>query len=196
MNYLAHLYLSGDSDEIMLGNFIGDYVKGKQYQHYSEQVQRGILLHRFIDSYTDTHPLVKEAGSYFRPAYGRYAGIVTDVIFDHFLAKFWADYASCTLRQFAKHVHAVLLSNFFQLPTRVQGFLPFLIQHKRLESYARIEGIEQSLHIMARRTSLPDRTREGIDVLQGYFPELHELFGRFFQDLVREVEEQHQIQIQ
>ena len=121
MNYLAHLYLSGDSDEVLLGNFIGDYVKGQKYLHYSDDVQKGILLHRAIDSYTDSHPLVKEVAGFFRPEYGRYAGIVTDVILDHFLACYWRDYSPYSLRQFAKHVHAVLLSNFFQLPTRVRN---------------------------------------------------------------------------
>ncbi|WP_163718404.1 acyl carrier protein phosphodiesterase [Mangrovibacterium lignilyticum] len=196
MNYLAHLYLSGEADEILLGNFIGDYVKGQQYRHFSNDVRKGILLHRSIDSFTDTHPVVKEAAAYFRPAYGRYCGIVTDVIFDHFLARYWRQYSPHTLRQFAKHVHAVLLANFFQLPVRVQGFLPFLIQHKRLESYARLDGIQQSLHIMARRTSLPDQTSQAMEVLERNFDELRELFERFFEDLIDHVESSSGIQIE
>lgn len=195
MNYLAHLYLSGDSDEVMLGNFIGDYVKGAQYLHYSAEVQRGILLHRAIDSFTDSHPTVKEAMAYFRPAYGRWSGIVTDVMFDHFLAKDWRDYSPYTLRQFAKHTHAVLLSNFFQLPMRVKGFLPFLIQHKRLESYARLDGIEQSLHIMAHRTSLPDETNQAMDILNSNFAELNELFESFFAELIAHAETNFQVRI-
>jgi len=196
MNYLAHLYLSGESDELMLGNFIGDYVKGQQYLRYAEDVQKGILLHRAIDSFTDAHPVVKEVAAFFRPAYGRYSGIVTDVIFDHFLARYWRDYSPYTLRQFAKHVHAVLLSNFFQLPTRVKGFLPFLIQHKRLESYARLDGIQQSLHIMAHRTSLPDHTNEAMTVLEGNFSELKELFERFFAELVLHAETRFDVHIE
>jgi len=195
MNYLAHLYLSGNSDEVMLGNFIGDYVKGQQYLRYAEEVQKGILLHRSIDSFTDSHPIVKEAAGFFRPVYGRYAGIVTDVVFDHYLARYWRNYSPFTLRQFAKHVHAVLLSNFFQLPTRVKGFLPFLIQHKRLESYARPEGIQQSLHIMAHRTSLPDQTNEAMEILDANFVELKELFERFFDELIQYAEETFQVQI-
>jgi acyl carrier protein phosphodiesterase len=195
MNYLAHLYLSGGSDEILLGNFIGDYVKGQQYLNYSEKVQQGILLHRAIDSYTDSHLLVKEAAAYFRPDYGRYAGIITDVIFDHFLARYWRDYSPYSLRQFAKHVHAVLLANFFQLPSRVKGFLPFLIQHKRLESYARIDGIQQSLHIMAHRTSLPDKTNKAIDVLEENFEVLHELFDRFMAELISYVTTNHSVEV-
>ncbi|PTN07234.1 ACP phosphodiesterase [Mangrovibacterium marinum] len=195
MNFLAHLYLSGDSDELLLGNFIGDYVKGRKYLTFSAEVQKGILLHRAIDAYTDSHPLVKEAADFFRPHYGRYAGIVTDVILDHFLARYWRDYSVYSLREFAKHVHAVLLSNFFQLPIRVKGFLPFLIQHKRLESYARVEGIQQSLHIMAHRTSLPDKTNQAMDVLETNFELLHELFDRFFVEIICYVEQQHGVQM-
>ncbi|WP_372775853.1 ACP phosphodiesterase [Mangrovibacterium sp.] len=195
MNYLAHLYLSGESDELLLGNFIGDYVKGQQYLRFSDEVQRGVLLHRAIDSFTDNHPLVKDAGQFFRPYYGRYSGIVTDVIFDHFLARYWLDYCPHTLRQFSKHVHAVLLSNFFQLPIRVKGFLPFLIQHKRLESYARIDGIQTSLHIMAHRTSLPDQTENAINVLETNFSELKDLFDHFFADLVKHSEESFKVEI-
>jgi len=196
MNYLAHLYLSGQSDEVLLGNFIGDYVKGQSYLRYAEDVQKGIILHRAIDAFTDQHFLVREAGNFFRPVYGRYAGIVTDVIFDHFLACYWQEYSPYTLRQFAKHVHAVLLSNFFQLPGRVKGFLPFLIQHKRLESYAHPEGIQQSLHIMAHRTSLPDHTNEAMDILHADFFVLKELFERFFAELVAYVEGTHGVNIQ
>lgn len=196
MNYLAHLYLSGKSDEVMLGNFIGDYVKGAQYLHYSDEVQRGILLHRAIDSFTDAHPTVKEAMAYFRPAYGRWSGIVNDVMFDHFLALNWQQYSPYTLRQFAKHTHAVLLSNFFQLPMRVKGFLPFLIQHKRLESYARPEGIEQSLHIMAHHTSLPDHTDQAMAILHNNFAELNELFESFFAELIEHTETRFGVRIE
>ncbi|MGD9931146.1 MAG: ACP phosphodiesterase [Mangrovibacterium sp.] len=184
MNFLAHLYLSGESDELILGNFIGDYVKGQQYLNYREDVQRGILLHRRIDSFTDHHSLVRQCARRFQPSYGRYAGIVTDVVFDHFLAKYWSAYSVYTLRQFSKHVHAVLLSNFIQLPSRVKGFLPFFIQHRRLESYAHADGIRQSLEIMGRRTSLPEQTDFAMQVLTDEFGLIRDEFEAFFSELV------------
>lgn len=195
MNYLAHLYLSGDSEEVMLGNFIGDYVKGKQYLKYKEEVQKGILLHRNIDSYTDKHVLVKQCAERFREKYGRYSGIVVDVVFDHFLARYWNEYSFVTLRQFSKHAHAVLLSNFIHLPTRVKGFLPFLIQHKRLESYAHLNGIQQSLEIMGYRTSLPEESEFAIQVLkESYFPIKAE-FEEFFSGLMAYVKSEFCIEI-
>ena len=188
MNYLAHLYLSGDSEGILIGNFIGDAVKGKQYLNYRDDIQKGILLHRQIDSFTDKHPLVRECSHYFRPYYGRYSGIVTDVIFDHFLASGWASYSSSSLSSFADHVHAVLLSGFFRLPSKVQWVLPFFIKHRRLESYAQIEGIRQTLEIMGRRTSMPEESGFAIEVLQEQFHSMKEIFEIFFEELVSYVE--------
>ena len=195
MNYLAHLYLSGESDDVMLGNFIGDYVKGNKYLNYEKEVQRGILMHRKIDSFTDSHPIVRQCSVRFKMKYGRYSGIITDIIFDHFLAKYWSDYSVYTLREFAKHVHAVLLSNFINLPIRVKGFLPFLIQHKRLESYAEFEGIRQSLEIMGRRTSLPEETDYAMQVLAEDFTMIKDEFEEFFSELMEYAEQNFGVEI-
>lgn len=195
MNYLAHLYLSGEDESILVGNFIGDYVKGNQYQQYPLAVQTGVLLHRQIDWFTDRHPLVKDCASRFKTNYGRYSGIVTDVIFDHFLAVGWRQYSIYPLRQFSKHVHAILLSNFGLLPLRVKLFLPFLIQHKRLESYAGLEGIWQSLAIMGRRTSLPEEADFALEVLRQDYELIKQEFVVFFAELVDFVETNFEVEI-
>ena len=188
MNYLAHIYLSGDSDEIILGNFIADYVKGNKYLNYPEKVSYGIRLHRSIDLFTDQHTLVKECINMLKPGYGRYAGIVTDVFFDHFLAANWNFYSEHTLRQFAKHAHAVFLSNFLLLPFRVKQFLPFLIQHKRLESYAQRDSMFQVLEIMSRRTSLPANSEWAMHILNQEYDQFEALFRSFFAELIDYVE--------
>jgi acyl carrier protein phosphodiesterase len=195
MNYLAHIYLSGDSDEIILGNFIGDYVKGNQYRQYPERVAYGIRLHRCIDSFTDRHAGVKECTALLKPGFGRYAGVVADVFFDHFLAANWADYSPCTLRQFSKHAHAVFLSNFMLLPFRVKQFLPFLIQHKRLESYARRENLFPVLEIMSRRTSLPANSEWALQVLNQEYDQFEALFRSFFAELIHYVESEFEVRI-
>jgi len=188
MNYLAHIYLSGDSDEIKIGNFIGDYVKGNKYLEFPDQVAFGIRLHRNIDSFTDQHPLVRECINLLRPGYGRYAGIVTDVFFDHFLAFNWTEYSTISLRQFAKQTHKVFLSNFGLLPLRVKQFLPFLIQHRRLESYAERENLFHVLEIMSRHTSLPSNSRWAVEILNEEYQQFETLFRLFFVELVRFVE--------
>ena len=195
MNYLAHIYLSGDSDEIILGNFIADYVKGNKYLNYPELVSYGIRLHRSIDLFTDQHVLVKECINMLRPGYGRYAGIVTDVFFDHFLAANWNFYSEHTLRQFAKHAYAVFLSNFLLLPLQVKQFLPFLIQHKRLESYARRDSMFQVLEIMSRRTSLPANSEWAMHILNQEYDHFEALFHNFFAELIDYVETDFDVKI-
>lgn len=195
MNYLAHIYLSGDSEEIKVGNFIGDFVKGKQHQQFPEQVAYGIMLHRRIDSFTDQHSSVREFIKLLRPGYGKYAGIVTDVFFDHFLAFNWSDYSVDSLHQFTKNAHAIFLSNFGLLPFQVKQFLPILIYHKRLESYAKRENLFTVLEIMSRRTSLPANSEWAMQTLNQEYDQFESLFRSFFPELIDYVESQFGVHI-
>lgn len=188
MNYLAHLYLSGENEKLITGNFIGDYVKGQKYLKFPVAIREGILLHRQIDSFTDSHSCFREVKKLLNPAFGLYSGIVTDMFYDHFLALNWADYADGTLRQFTKKVHAVLLSHFYYLPPRVQFFLPALIQSRRLESYQRQEGIQQSLDIMSRYTSLPDNSAKAMEIMRMNYGFLEENFAEFMKAIIDFVE--------
>ncbi len=195
MNFLAHLYLSGDSDEIKLGNFIGDFVKGNKYQYYPDMVAYGIRLHRSIDSFTDNHADVKGCMQILRPGYGRFSGVVVDIFFDHFLASNWSDYSTVTLRQFASHAHSIFISNFLMLPMRVKQFLPFLIQHRRLESYAQKENLFHVLEIMSKRTSLPSNSEYAMDMLQQEYELFERLFRSFFLELTDWVESEFTVSI-
>lgn len=196
MNYLAHIYLSGDSEDIVLGNFIGDFVKGNRYLNYPEQVAYGIRLHRRIDSFTDQHDAVRDCIHLLRPGYGKYAGIVADVFFDHFLAHNWNDYSVYTLRSFAKNAHAIFLSNFGLLPMRVKQFLPFLIHHRRLESYAKRENLLPVLDIMSKRTSLPSNSEWAIQMLIQEYDQFEGLFRSFFSEMIHYVESDFGVKIE
>ena len=195
MNFLAHLYLSGDSDEIKLGNFIGDFVKGNKYQNYPEMVAYGIRLHRSIDSFTDSHTDVKSCIHLLKPGYGRFSGVIVDIFFDHFLASNWSDYSTVTLRQFARNAHSLFLSNFLMLPLRVKQFLPFLIHHKRLESYAQKENLYHVLEIMSKRTSLPSNSEYAMTMLHQEYELFERLFRSFFLELTDWVESEFSVSI-
>lgn len=188
MNFLAHIYLSGESEEIKLGNFIGDFVKGRQFLMYPENVSKGILLHRQIDSFTDTHPIVRECIIKLRPGFGKYSGIVVDLFLDHLLAVNWHHYSFEKLSIFTKRFHAVLLSNFFQLPSQVKMFLPFLIQNKRLQSYSSFEGIEKTLSIMVQHTSLPSETKYAMNILESEYLFFNNAFNQFFPEIIHFIE--------
>ncbi len=190
MNFLSHLHLSYPDQEEMTGNFIGDYVKGKQYKNYPENISRGILLHRKIDEFTDNHPLQKRFKNYFREDYGLYAGIISDMLMDHFLAKNWEQYSTLSLNSFADLSYQILFDHFDDLPQRVQSFLPKMRRAGRLESYVSKEGIENAIHLMTRYTSLPDHTSEAMAVLSSNNKALESLFYDFYQDLIGFVEKQ------
>ncbi len=195
MNYLAHMYLSGTNERTLVGNFIGDYVKGRDWDKYPEEIKKGILLHRKIDSFTDAHPKFREAKMLFRKEYGLYSGIIIDFLYDHYLAKNWHLYHDSTLRNFAKRSHAILLQNFRKLPMRVQGFLPFLIQNRRLESYASMNGIIQSLKIMSNYSSLPEKSdfvKKTVKEKDKYF---ETNFREFMLDMIEFVNQKHQLDI-
>jgi acyl carrier protein phosphodiesterase len=188
MNYLSHIYLSGESEEIRLGNFIGDFVKGRHFMKYPPEVAKGILLHRQIDSFTDSHLIINECVLKLRPGFGKHSGIVIDIFLDHFLAVNWHLYSFEKLSSFTKRFHAVLLSNFFQLPSPVKMFIPFLIQNKRLQSYASFEGIEKTLRIMVQHTSLPAETEFALKILEDEYMFLNNAFHLFFTEIIHFIE--------
>lgn len=195
MNFLAHIYLSGENEKLMVGNFIGDYVKGKKYENFPEPIKEGILLHRQIDFFTDTHVNFRAAKKLLVPEFGLYSGIVIDLFYDYFLALNWKIYSGLTLREFTKRAHAILLSNFFYLPKRVQGFLPFLIQNRRLESYATPEGIQKSLELMSRYTSLPAKSEIAMYIMNDNFHFFNNNFKVFIAEMIGFVESQNNVAI-
>lgn len=151
---------------------------------YSDGVQAGILLHRHIDTFTDTHPVFRESAGFFRDGYRRYAGVVNDIIYDHLLAVHWNKYSNEPLKQFVNKVHLILMRHYFVLPPRVKQFLPFLIKSRRLENYQYFEGVERTLSIMSANSSLPDHTSFALRRLEKHYEELSEQFKLFMTDII------------
>ena len=178
-----------------VGNFIGDYIKGKKYQNFHEEIQKGILLHRSIDHFTDRHSIVVESSKRLKKGYGRYSGVVVDLIYDHFLARNWSNYHTQDISKFVTKTHEILIKNYLILPKRVKLFLPFLIQSRRLESYANIEGLQTALDIMARRTSLPNQSEYAIETLLVHYNEFESEFEFFIKEIVEFVKTKHDINV-
>ncbi len=193
MNFLAHLYLSGDNVDVRLGNFIGDHVKGSLLGRYPDGVQKGIFLHRAIDFYTDTHPATFEVRQLFREGYRKYSGVVVDVFFDHFLARYWGTFSPYPLKGFTRKFYYQMVLRYRELPKTIRNFLPFLIQSNRLYSYHRIEGVEQTLRIMSNVTSLPDKTDFAIETLTYNYSFIRDQFLLFFPDLIDFVRDDYNV---
>ncbi|MCF8370147.1 MAG: ACP phosphodiesterase [Bacteroidales bacterium] len=189
MNFLAHLYLSGSDDEIKTGNFIADAVKGRLNGRFSPGIQQGIQLHRAIDTFTDTHPVVTKSKLRLRESYGKHAGIVIDIFYDHFLSIDWERYSQTKLSDFIHESYFMLIQKFLLMPFRVQKYFPFLVVNNWLEKYSRAEGIEQVLTGMARYRALPAKVPEAMQIFNSEYEAFRNEFTLFFPELIRMVEE-------
>lgn len=184
MNFLAHLYLSKDNKNILIGNFIADAVKGNKYNNYSKEIKAGILLHREIDTFTDAHPIVRRSMHRLNPRYRHYDGVIIDILYDHFLAKNWSDYSDVTLEKYAENVYAILQENSSTFPDKIQYLLPYMIQYNWLVNYATIEGIGQILKGMNKRTKGISKMDLAIEDLKLHYTEFEADFKAYFQELI------------
>lgn len=184
MNFLAHIYLSGDNDQIRIGNFMADSIKGKKYLKYPEDLQKGIVLHRAIDYYTDTHPVFRRSTQRLFSNYSHYSGIIVDIFYDHFLAANWGNYSEVPLEKYTLDFYKLLNENFEVLPGRVKNFLPYMINDNWLLSYASIDGIEKVLSGMNRRTGRKSNMNEATRELKEYYSEFKAEFENFFEDII------------
>ncbi|MDP3398433.1 MAG: ACP phosphodiesterase [Bacteroidales bacterium] len=186
MNYLSHIFLSGDNRQLQVGNFIGDFVKGKSHENYPPDIQRGILLHREIDRFTDSHPVFLETVEMLRPVFNRYSGIVADMYFDHFLASDFKKYnPTCNLRLFSYNFYLSALLNYSHLPNRVKGFIFHFIGTNRLLHYSTTEGLHRSLQIMSHYKSSAINPNLSISFLQANEEALKTLFERFMPEVIQ-----------
>lgn len=183
MNYLAHIYLSGSDQNIMIGNFIADSIKGSKYLEYPIAIQKGILLHRKIDSFTDHHPSFRNSTKKLHQRYGHYSGIIVDIFYDHFLAKNWNDYSKTPLEKYIAHFYDILLQNQEILPLSIQKMMPYMIESNWLLSYSSVEGITRVLKGMNKRTKHRSGMDTATDELQLFYDQFYQDFKEVFKDL-------------
>ncbi len=183
MNYLAHIYLSGNNDFISIGNFIADSIKGKKYLTYPQEIQKGILLHREIDSFTDKHQIVKISKNRLHERYRHYDGVIIDILYDHFLAKNWSTYSEVPLDIYVQNFYTLLESNTKILPEKVQKFMPYMIAGNWIYNYRSIEGITKVLQGMDKRTDNKSQMRLAVEDLKLHYSDFESDFTVFFENL-------------
>ncbi|MBA7692229.1 Acyl carrier protein phosphodiesterase [subsurface metagenome] len=179
----------------MIGNFIGDYIKGQDYNKYPALIKKGILLHRRIDSYTDKHKIICQSKNYFILRYKKYSGIIIDILYDHFLANNWDKFAAQPLDDFKENVFDCLKRNYSVLPERVQFFIPSFIKNDWISVYKSVEGIIAVLNRMSMRTTLPDESEFAREVLRKYYVQLQSEFLIFFPEIIKYVVKKHGVNI-
>ncbi|MXO06782.1 MULTISPECIES: ACP phosphodiesterase [Flavobacterium] len=183
MNFLAHIYLSGDNDLIKIGNFMADGIRGKQFEHFPEDVQKGILLHRFIDTYTDSHDIFRKSTKRLHERYHHYAGVIVDIVYDHFLAKNWKKYSDEKLELFVNRFYHSLHDNYEILTEKTQGLMPYMIERNWLVSYRTTEGIQHILTQMDRRSKNVSQMQFAVEELTEFYDEFEEEFTLFFEEI-------------
>lgn len=186
MNFLAHQHLSFSQKPIMVGNFIADTLKGKSYRRLPTEIQEGVLLHRFIDNYTDSHPLILQGRKLLYPHFRKYAGVVQDVFFDHFLAKNWQEYHESPLKIFVQLVYDVMAESEHIFNERASRTFRFMSQQNWLESYANLSGIDQALSGLSRRAIYQSNMENAMPALIEHGEDLEKDFREFYPQLQKE----------
>ena len=185
MNFLAHAYLSFGDPSILVGNMIGDFVKGKKFAEYPADVGRGILMHRAIDQFTDLHPATRRAGEVFRPAYGRYCGVFVDVAYDHFLSVDPLIFPGNSLFDFSIHTYDLVRQHQDLLPETFKPVFLHMSSHNWLWNYRTREGTYRSFGGIIRRARYLSDPVPAVHALEGHYSELKECYGWFFPELIR-----------
>jgi acyl carrier protein phosphodiesterase len=185
MNFLAHAFLSGSNAEILVGNFMGDFVKGRQYENFPIDVAKGILLHREIDYFTDRHPSVEQSKIKLRPKFGHYAPVVVDIFYDHLLVRNWRLYSDEDIGHFIQHVYQTINHYFHLVPLRLQSFFPNMKSNNWLLHYGYIEGVRRALAGMSRRSRFNPELQRAADDLHTHYEAFNHDFNSFFPDIMK-----------
>lgn len=180
MNFLAHLALSDNDDDLMIGNFIADSVRSAQFDQFKPQVVHGIKLHHKIDFFTDNHPVVERSKERLRPRHQKYSGVIVDILYDHFLSLHFGDYCNTPLEEFADYVYTLLYRRWDELPLNVQHMLPYMESGNWLVNYGNRDGLTRVFKGMSRRANFTNRMDEAVEDLFRYYEDYQKEFREFF----------------
>ncbi|NIP31148.1 MAG: DUF479 domain-containing protein [Candidatus Dadabacteria bacterium] len=189
MNYLAHVFLAENNDESIIGNFLGDFVKGRLTDQYNPEILKGIITHRKIDAYTDSHVRVKNCRRLISEDRRRWSGVIIDILFDYFLSLRWDDYSNEDLDDFIAHVYDILLRNEAILPENSKQRIISLVTNNWFSKYRTIEGLSKVFEGLSKRVRVKNTLNGAEKELVNNFDELSENFDEFFPQLIDYVDE-------
>ena len=186
MNYLAHAFLSNNKNNLLIGNFIADHIRGNDFKNYSAEIVEGIYLHRRIDTFTDAHEKFKASKRLFYNGYERYSGILIDIYFDHLLAKKFTTYSAIPLKDFCDTVYKIYSDSQHLLPKSSSNFLDYVLKNNIYYEYASLAGIEKVLFHLSHRIKHGVMLNESVNLFREHEMELEENFKLFFKNAVEE----------
>lgn len=189
MNFLAHIYLSADNDDIKIGNFLGDFVKGRLNKltnaQYSKDVIKGMALHREIDSFTDNHPVVRQSIDRLQPKYHKSSGIVIDMFYDHILAKNFHLYSTISLEEYSLNFYELLKTRKSEIPQPMERMVNSMVSRNWFLGYKTFEGIEWALTGISKRLSFESGIENATDELRKEYDLYEKEFKIFFPELIK-----------
>jgi acyl carrier protein phosphodiesterase len=193
LNFLAHTYLSGDDDDLKIGNFLGDFVKGRLNKlsntQYSEGIIKGMALHREIDFFTDSHPVVRQSIDRLQPKYHKFSGIVVDMFYDHILARNFDSYSTVSLEDYSQEFYQLLKKRQSEIPEAMERMIESMVRRNWFVSYRRYEGIEWSLQGISKRLSFQSGIENATEDLKKDYLLYEAEFNIFFPQLVQHCQE-------
>lgn len=178
MNFLCHLYLSGDDPDLLVGNFMGDFVKGRVGEEYPPRLRQGLVLHRRIDSFAQQNEHFQASRLRLASEYGLYRGVLVDLFYDHFLVHEWDEWATEPLADYLVRTRRLVDQRFQLLPPRLQGLVPVIFD-ELLPSYGTVAGIGQALARMSRRIARTNPLAGGEIELRRHYAALNADFKTF-----------------
>ena len=188
MNFLAHIYLSGDDDDIKIGNFLGDFIKGRLNKLTNAQFSLGMIngmaLHREIDFFTDTHPIVKQSIDRLQPKYHKVSGIIVDMFYDHILAKNFLQYSSISLPEYSQSFYDLLENRKGEIPKEMDRMVKSMVSHNWLMGYTTYEGIEWALKGISQRLSFDSGMEKATEELRRDYAQYEAEFQLFFPEMI------------
>lgn len=184
MNILAHFYLSGESDQIMIGNFIADFIKTKRAESFQKKICQGILLHREIDDFTNRHDQFTRSKKRLWPRHRHYSSVIVDIFYDHFLASNWEKYSTVSLEEFARNAYATM--NKFEdiLPEAAREVFPHIRANNWLVNYRLLDGVQQTMQGLSKRARFPSQMASAVEDLRKDYDSYGEEFKLFFPELI------------
>lgn len=178
MNFLFHMYLSGDDQELLVGNLMGDFVKGPLGDDYPPRIRQGLMLHRKIDSFAQGDIDFQATRLRLSPEYGLYRGVLVDLFYDHFLAKEWDSWSDTPFKDYLSWARGAVEKQLEIMPVKLQEIVP-VIFNELLPSYKNITGTEAALMRMSGRVKRPNPLGEGGAELTRHYEAIKADFERF-----------------
>ena len=184
MNFLAHLFLSYENEDLIIGNLIADFISNKQVPNFSQEVQRGIQLHRNIDTFTDKHKVVRKGTKRLQATHHKYAPVVIDIFYDYLLTMNWDKYSDLSFPLFRKKIYEILERRMEEMPPKLKKYLPNMIERDWLLSYSTKEGMEFTFDRVKKRTSFPSSLEKATENLFKDLNLYNEEFNQFFPEVI------------